>query len=72
MHGALIETETANPLLRPYFPKGSSSAELTQTELDENISDIKNLLRKILDLRHQTESFGNNPHHQGRQCCIPN
>ena len=49
--------EHFNGRLRRYLPKGTSFADLTQTELDEFIHEINNSPRKILDWATPAEIF---------------
>ncbi len=49
--------EHLNGRLRKYLPKGTSFADLTQTELDEIIQEINNRPRKVLGWATPAEVF---------------
>ena len=64
--------EHFNGRIRRYLPKGTSFAELTQTELDEYVTEINNRPRKILDWATPAEVFQELCSNEATQCCTSN
>jgi len=64
--------EHFNGRIRRYLPRGTSFAELTQTELDEYITEINNRPRKILAWGTPAEVFQELCSNEATQCCTSN
>jgi IS30 family transposase len=64
--------EHFNGRIRRYLPKGTSFAELTQTELDEYVTEINNRPRKILGWATPAEVFQELSSKETTPCCTSN
>jgi IS30 family transposase len=64
--------EHFNGRIRRYLPKGTSFAGLTQTELDEYITEINNRPRKILGWATPAEIFQELSSKETTPCCTSN
>ncbi|MEO6943686.1 MAG: IS30 family transposase [Lacisediminihabitans sp.] len=64
--------EHFNGRIRRYLPKGTSFEDVTQTELDEFITEINNRPRKILGWATPAEVFQELSSNQATPCCTSN
>lgn len=63
--------EHFNGRIRKYLPKGTSFEDLTQTELDEIVTEINNRPRKILGWATPAAVFQELSSNQTTPCCTP-